>query len=250
MTVSLNLTQSLTLQALGEFVLSVLPSFVMAQVVIGEENQVAEPNFSDYVVMTPVTRRRTAYNVDFYQPLSGTKTAEQSIALTIQIDVHGPNSADNSDVLSTLLRDPYAVTFFQPPPARLTASVAADVLTVTGNSSGAVFLGGALADATGNLAAGTAVTGFGTGTGGLGTYLVAPSQAVPSEAMTLYIPYVLAPLYAESPVQTPFLNGEQQVEYRWSIDVVFQAKPVVTIPQDFATSVAIDAIDATAVYAP
>ncbi len=43
----------------------------------------------------------------------------------------------------------------------------------------------------------------------------------------------LAPLYAGEPRQVPFLNEAQQVETRWSVDLVMQVNPVVTVPQDF-----------------
>lgn len=36
----------------------------------------------------------------------------QPTKITIQIEVHGPNSADNAQIISTMLRDEYAVDFF------------------------------------------------------------------------------------------------------------------------------------------
>ncbi|WP_444544289.1 phage neck terminator protein [Paraburkholderia adhaesiva] len=49
----------------------------------------------------------------------------------------------------------------------------------------------------------------------------------------------LAPLYASEARQIPFLNGEQQVETRWSVDLVLQVNPAVTVPQAFAASLEI-----------
>ena len=43
---------------------------------------------------------------------SGGKDIMQPTQLTIQLDVHGPNSADNAQVISTLFRDPFGVDFF------------------------------------------------------------------------------------------------------------------------------------------
>lgn len=45
-----------------------------------------------------------------------------------------------------------------------------------------------------------------------------------------------APLYADDARQAPFLNGEQQIEYRWSVDVAIQINPTVTVPQEFAST--------------
>lgn len=43
---------------------------------------------------------------------AGVKTALMPTKLTIQLDVHGPSSGDNAQVLATLLRDEYAVDAF------------------------------------------------------------------------------------------------------------------------------------------
>jgi hypothetical protein len=51
------------------------------------------------------------YN-DGYPSSPGTRTAMQPTQVTIQIDVHGPNSADNAQIISTLLRDEYASIYF------------------------------------------------------------------------------------------------------------------------------------------
>ncbi len=50
-----------------------------------------------------------------------------------------------------------------------------------------------------------------------------------------------APLYAGDPHQTPFMNGEGQVETRWTADAVLQVNPASVVPQDFAAAMRIDA---------
>ncbi len=46
-------------------------------------------------------------------PLSaGGEVHTQEMEVTVQLDVHGPNSADNASVISTLFRDTYATAFF------------------------------------------------------------------------------------------------------------------------------------------
>lgn len=51
--------------------------------------------------------------------------------------------------------------------------------------------------------------------------------------------FEMAPLYSGEPRQMPFLNGEQQVESRWSVDCVLQINARVTVPQDFTPSLEI-----------
>lgn len=43
---------------------------------------------------------------------AGVKTIEQFTQVTVQLDVHGPASADNSQIISTLFRDEYALRNF------------------------------------------------------------------------------------------------------------------------------------------
>ena len=67
--------------------------------------------------------------------------------------------------------------------ADFTGSISGTTLTVTAVSSGALAVGMTITDTTSAIASGTAITGLGTGTGGVGTYIVSTSQTVSSEAM-------------------------------------------------------------------
>lgn len=51
---------------------------------------------------------------------------------------------------------------------------------------------------------------------------------------------IIAPLSVDDPRQTPFMNAEEQYETRWTVTVYVQAKPVLTLPQDYATVLAIE----------
>jgi hypothetical protein len=48
----------------------------------------------------------------------GAQTLVQPTELTIQVDVHGPNSADNAQVISTAFRDDYAFDYFATGPGQ------------------------------------------------------------------------------------------------------------------------------------
>ena len=72
-----------------------------------------------------------------------------------------------------------------------TGSIAGNTLTVSSVSSGALMGGDVLIGK--GLAVNTIVTGYGTGSGGVGTYTVSPrSQALSSEAITAYQPQIYA----------------------------------------------------------
>jgi hypothetical protein len=232
-------TQSQIQTVLGNFFQSILPSGV--EIVQGQDNRVPEPSGSDYVVMTPLFRDRFATNEDTYADCA------------------------------------------------FTGSISGTVLTVTAVQYGVIAVGSPVYGA--NVAANTTVTALGTGTGGIGTYTVSPSQTVASEAMAagigLYLQktrvtfqvdvhgpnsadnvqtistlfrddyayqffvaqgFDVVPLYGDDPKQIPFINGEQQYENRWTLDVVMEANATVTAPQQFADQLAVTVTEVEADY--
>lgn len=224
---------------LRAFLLSILPTGV--EVIQGQLNRVAEPVSDDFVVFWPIRRPRLATNSDDY--------------------------AD----------------------AVFTGSIASLVLTITSVLRG-VMRNGATVFGNG-VAAGTRVTSFGTGTGGVGTYNINPTQTVASRTLSAGVQTIMqeteivmqldvhgptsadnaqtistlfrdayaveffaslsssvSPLYADSPKQLPFLNGEEQQENRWIIEAVMQADEVITVPQQFADVVEVDLVNVEATY--
>lgn len=173
MPVTLTNTETQAMTVLRSFLLAILP--INMEVIRAEINRVPEPRSPDFAILTPSSRARLSTNVISYSdgwPGAQIRAAMQPTQVTIQIDVHGPASADNVQIIGTMLRDDYACQIFR--------------------ASG----------------------------------------------------YDIAPLYAGEPTQAPFFNGENQVEFRWTIDAVLQANTVVTIPQDFAASIDVGVIDA------
>jgi len=59
-----------------------------------------------------------------------------------------------------------------------------------------------------------------------------------------------APLFNTDPRQQPFVNGEQQVETRWTMDLAIQVDSVVTTGQDFAASLSVQVVNVDAAYPP
>jgi hypothetical protein len=243
MSVTLNLTESNIFTAVRAYLLTVLPAGM--EVVDGQDNRVPEPAGTDFVTMTPILRERLETNVDAYQDVAftasidgdtmtvtdvsvgsiavgaqllgnnlaansvvtafgtgtggdgtytvspaqnvasqviaaGTSTLLQPVTVTIQLDVHGPCSADNTQIITTTWRDQYAV----------------DQLALANSG------------------------------------------------------YDLAPLYHSEPRQMPFENGEQQIEERWTFDLVLQANPIVTVPLQFASQLEANLVDVSATYPP
>lgn len=59
----------------------------------------------------------------------------------------------------------------------------------------------------------------------------------------------MAPLYIDNPRQMPFVNGEQQVEDRYTLTSHFQVNQTLIIPQQYADAITITLIDADKVGA-
>lgn len=115
MAASVSLTESGVLTALRTVLLAWLPSGV--EVVRAQQNRVPEPEGADFVTMLPVSRLRletnttTFYN-GFPQGQPGTRTDATPTLFTIQIDVHGPNSGENVQVIASLFRSDGACDAF------------------------------------------------------------------------------------------------------------------------------------------
>lgn len=81
-------------------------------VVVGQENRVAEPKVSDYIVFWPLRMPRLATTVERQASGGLQATYMQASQCVIQLDVHGPEAFNNSGIISTIFRSSFAVDFF------------------------------------------------------------------------------------------------------------------------------------------
>lgn len=113
MPVTITLTESQVFQALGNVLTALLPNTV--EVVRGQVNRTPAPASADYVVMISTGRARLSTNLETWDQTDPAPTfisALMATQATIQCDVHGPNAADNAQVMATLLRSGYACDLF------------------------------------------------------------------------------------------------------------------------------------------
>ena len=66
------------------------------------------------------------------------------------------------------------------------------------------------------------------------------------EAATSAFPPTVQPMWADDPVQAPFLDEAQQYEDRWTTFANLAASPVVSTPQDFADRISTSTYSADA----
>ena len=111
---TVSITESQIFTVVRAFLLSILPNGT--PVIRGQDNRVPEPSAADFVVMIPSARERIATNLisysDPFPAVPSTRTDEQQTQVTIQIDAHGPNSANSASVITTLFRSDVAFQAF------------------------------------------------------------------------------------------------------------------------------------------
>jgi hypothetical protein len=113
MTVTLSLTEADVFRVLGDYLTSVLPNTV--EIIRGQVNRTASPLVSDYVVMTSNFRSRLETNISSWDEVGPNPVVISYLEPTqfvAQVDVIGPGSADNSQVISALFRSENATNFF------------------------------------------------------------------------------------------------------------------------------------------
>lgn len=240
-------TQSNIHQALRSFLLAVLPSGV--EVVLGQVNRVPEPRVGSFVVMTPIRVKRLATNLDtfadvvFEASASGTVLTVTDIlhgAIRTGLELFGANVTAGTTIAAQLSGPEGGAGTYTISEAQSVASekMAAGYASRQQNAEWTVQLDFHSADATAGDKAQIVSTmlrdEFGTE---FFRALAAPMNGV-------------SPLYADDPQQRPFINGEQQFEWRWSLDACLQANQVVISPQQFAEALEVGLIEVDSHYPP
>lgn len=113
MPVTIDLTDALIYQALGNFLVGILDPAV--EVIQAQENRVPSPIGPNYVVMNSVTRTRLATNVETWDTVNPAPTAQTVLIPTqasVQLDIHGPFGADNATIIDAMFRSGYGCDVF------------------------------------------------------------------------------------------------------------------------------------------
>jgi len=106
MAITLSLTEAQTFIALRQFLLAIMP--IGMEIVRGEDNRVSEPVAPDYILMSPLgLRERLSTNFteysDGYPDDPQIRKDTEPTKVTMQVDVHGPLSADYTQIITTTL---------------------------------------------------------------------------------------------------------------------------------------------------
>jgi hypothetical protein len=233
--------------ALRGFLVAALPDGV--DVVQGQQNRVPEPQAGSFVVMWPLSRPRLATNADAFQDnlftasiAAGVMTVtsvEQGAVLAASSPLFGVGLDPASKVISQTTGSPGAAgTYAVSPPQNVASRPMATGQVLATQETEIVMQVDVHADdlaTAGNLAA-TIATLFRDPYAS--DFFAANATAV-------------APLYADDPRQSPFLDAEQQYESRWTVDLHLQANQTVTgVPVQFAGALSVELVSVDAAFPP
>jgi len=231
-----SITEKQVIAALRTYLLSVVP--VNTEVIRGLDNRVSEPVGNNFITMTPILRERLEWNTDTYtdtQTLSFTTltaptpgTAISNVANT----AHGTVlSVSGLNVLVSISAGYYFAV--------------SDVITGVGTVTSVAYGSKLMLQPT-KMTIQLDVHGAASGdnaqmisTTWRDQYAVDSLAASGSD---------VAPLYAGEPRQMSYLNGEQQIEERWVVDIVLQANIVVAVPVQLGTKATIVSNNMDVVY--
>jgi hypothetical protein len=230
-------TQSDIQQALGTFIQSVLPNF---EAIAAQSNQVAEPKGADFVMMTVNRFRRLRTNLKTYDDrrytgaISGIAMTVSSIAfgppLFVGAPVYGAGVPDGTAIVSQTSGSPGGVGVYV---INSTLSIAAPQIFSSGTAT--VEIGSEVSvqldfhsdnyDAA--QAAQTVAALF------RDAYGVDFFKALAAPMNTI------SPFYADDPAMRPFINDQQQYEWRWVSEAAMQVNQQVVVGQQFYDSPAV-----------
>lgn len=60
----------------------------------------------------------------------------------------------------------------------------------------------------------------------------------------------VSPLYADDPHYMPFVNAEQQYEWRWTVEAKLQVNQIVSVPAQYADVITVGIVSVDATYPP
>lgn len=218
---TLSITEANVFKALGDFISSVVPTGT--KVVRGQQNRVPEPPDVNHVVMWPITKTRLATNVDdytdiaFHGSISGTTLSVSSViqgtvAVGLYLDAENITQGTHITALGA-----HPNEFVVAPSQTLISSVIQAGTKDHMQSTQIVIQVDVHGPASGDNAQRIST-------------LLRDEYATESFSSS---GFDISPLYSNDARQIPFTNGEQQLEEKWTIEVVLQANPIVSVPQQF-----------------
>jgi len=239
-------TQDSVQIALRAFLLDVLPAGV--DVIAALQNRVPEPAGDTFVVMTPIRFVRLRTNIDgaadcrFTGSIAGTSLtasfgANDFGTIAIGAQVFGTGAIDGTTITAGPSGGGAGVYTVDEAQTLSSRTLSTGQKTLEQGAQVTVQLDFHSLDNSASSLAQTVST-------------ILRDEAGVDLFATLAPDSGVVPLYADDPRMTPFTNEEQQIEWRWMLEVNLQVNQVVVLPQQYADSVVVELIDVDAADPP
>lgn len=247
MPVTVSPTESAIQTALRSFVLSLVPAGT--DVIEQLDNRVPEPHSPNFITMTPMRRVRLATNLHVEADCSFTASiagptmtvtelgANNQAAIAVGASVVGPG-VPLAVITAQTGGTPGGLGTYTVSPSYTAGpgTFAAGQLSVVEMVETAIQLGFHSADSAGSDMA------------------QAVHQMLRDPYAVQFIQAInpaIVPLYGSEPRQAPYIDAEDQYEWRWVVEAVLQANITLTgLNQDFVTSINLTLVDVDVVYPP
>lgn len=274
--VSVSPNQTSLFTVLGTFLTSILPNGV--EVFQSQVNRVPQPKGNDFVLMTPMSRKRFETNTDFLNDclfnasISGGILEVDSIvfgSIILPVTLFGPTVVPGTIIIQQLGGgDP--IGQFAIGESAIGGGIPAAPIGQFAIGQSPIGQSGALASyqlsivqdgPQGKYSCGTKLAYMPTEIG-VQLDVFGPSSAENAQIIsTLFrdefaydfiqgLNTDISPLHADDPRQMPFINDQAQYENRWMVEALLQVNETVTVPQQFADSVVIGLINVDERYPP
>lgn len=242
-------TDSQIRQVLRGFLQAVLPSTV--EVVLGQDNLVPEPVSTDFVVMTRMGSGRLTTSVDAYADVAYEASISGDVMTVTEVllgevlvgaTVFGTGVTTGTVITSAITGAGGTGTYGVTPTQNVAASVLASG-TASAMMETEVLYQCDVHGPNSNDNAELIATLFRDLWGTEEFWRVAEAAGITTGLIT--------PLHADDPKQVPFVNAEDQWEYRWVVEAHIQAnQTALNIPQEFADVLAVTLSEVDATFPP
>lgn len=246
MTGSIAPTQDGLQIALWTFLTAILPTDV--EIIQATQNRVPEPTASRFVVMTPIRMTRLRTNIDSLADVRFTGSIAADVltisavafgAILVGSNVLGTGVAANTKITEKLTgptggTGTYRVSVSQTLSSR---QLAAGNVSMEQGVGAVVQLDFHCANNTASDLA-----------------MITSTVLRDEKGVDLFAAqdpnYGVVPLYADDPRYIPFINENQQAEWRWSVDAHLQVNQITSLPQAFMDAVTVEVVSVDAAFPP
>ena len=238
----LNNTSDQTMTDLRTFLIFALPDLDPKDIVQGQINRVAPPLNDDYVVFTPTWRKRFSTNIDTFADVQFTANVAGNYMNVVAVKF------GSIQLGSALLGANITTT-----------TIIKTQVSGTPGGVGVYTLSNQLNVPNQTFAAGVRSL-LAPGQVDVQVDFHGPQQEDHAQLVsTLFrsdiacdifnkLGHGVSPLWADDPRQVPFINEQQQYEYRWILDAHLQVNAAVALSQEFAAALAINLVDVEVYY--